>query len=115
MSPEATPNAQEDSASQEDPYEASQVESLPVPQGGIHGEYPPRARRLGLSGQVLLEFVVDAQGRPTKIEVLSATPPGYFEEAARMAVKKCRFLPATRQGKPVPCRLQLPLVFRLAP
>ncbi len=97
------------------PYEVSQVDRLPVAQGGISVPFPARARRQGVSGQVLVEFVVTPQGVPEQIRVVSASPPGYFEEAAREALEKARFQPALREGKPVPCRLQLPLVFRLSP
>ena len=95
------------------PYDASQVDRLPVPQGGISARFPARARRQGVSGQAVVEFVVSPQGIPEQIRVVSASPPGYFEEAAREAVEGCRFQPAWRGGRAVPCRLRLPLEFRL--
>ncbi|MGN0867830.1 MAG: TonB family protein [Oligosphaeraceae bacterium] len=95
------------------PYEVSQVERLPVAQGGIPVHFPARARRQGVSGQAVVEFVVSRQGVPEQIQVVSASPPGYFEEAAREAVEKARFQPALREGKPVPCRLRLPLEFHI--
>ncbi len=94
-------------------YDSSQVDSLPHPKTPISPVFPLRARRDGVSGSVLLEFVVDATGAPRDIRVLSATPPGYFEQAALHAIAHTTFDPASQNASPVPCRVTLPLVFQL--
>lgn len=94
-------------------YDSAQVDSAPHPQSPIHPAFPLRARRDGVSGSVLLEFIVDASGTPHEIHILSATPQGYFEQAALHAVATTRFSPASKNSRPVPCKVTLPLVFQV--
>ncbi len=75
-------------------------------------EYPREARRLGKEGVVVLKLHLDAEGAVESVEVLET--PGYgLDEAARQAVLRSRFHPATVGGVPVPCRAILPVNFRL--
>jgi protein TonB len=75
-------------------------------------EYPREARRLGKEGIVLLKLHLDAEGVVESVEVLET--PGYgLDEAAREAVLRSRFHPATVGGVPVACRAILPVNFRL--
>jgi protein TonB len=63
--------------------------------------YPPRARAEGVSGQVSLSLLIDADGRVLKVEVVDAAPPGVFDAAAVEAVRGWRFEPARYRGQPV--------------
>lgn len=74
--------------------------------------YPPMARRLGKEGKVLLRLTIDEKGELIKIEVLESAPYG-FTEAAIEALKKSKFAPAKKDGKPVPSRALLPVKFIL--
>jgi TonB family protein len=59
----------------------------------------------------MLQLVVDEQGRPTQIAVLS--PLGYgLDEAAIEAVAHWRFQPGTKDGKPVKVVAQVQVTFR---
>lgn len=75
-------------------------------------EYPREARRLGKEGTVVLRLSLDAAGAVSAIEVLE-TPGHGLEEAAREAVLRSRFRPATAGGVPVACQAILPVNFRL--
>lgn len=63
--------------------------------------YPEHARVQGVEGRVIVEYVIDETGVPTELQVVEATPPGVFDEAALRAVSAWRYQPALRYGKPV--------------
>ncbi len=75
--------------------------------------YPRRARMRGTTGRTQIRLTVDADGRVTGVEVLSSTPSGVFEQAARRVGRSLSFRPALRRGNPVPARVTLRLVWRL--
>ncbi len=54
----------------------------------------------GFSGTVILETIIDAQGKVGKIRVLQGQPMG-LTESAEKAAKTWTFKPATLDGKPV--------------
>ena len=49
---------------------------------------------------MVLSVLIDASGRVTKADVVRSKPAGVFDEAARNAVMRWQFSPATYQGKP---------------
>ncbi|HEX6930076.1 MAG TPA: TonB family protein, partial [Gammaproteobacteria bacterium] len=75
--------------------------------------YPRRARRAGEEGHVLLEFTITPQGNVADIDVLEATPRGWFENAARDAIGQWRYQPFTENGEAVARRATQTLEFRL--
>lgn len=66
----------------------------------VDARYPDAARRLNLSGEVVLRIVVEANGTVGKIEVLSPGVAG-MTEAAGDAVRRWTFRPARIAGQPV--------------
>jgi TonB family protein len=66
----------------------------------------------GASGDVVLSFLVTKEGKPQDIRVLSA-PDVSFAEAARDAVSKEAFTPATSHGQAVDCRAHSTMRFML--
>lgn len=94
-------------------YDSGEVDAAPHPRTPVRPVFPLRARREGISGTVLLEFIVDESGAPRDLRIVSATPPGYFEQAARAAVANTLFAPAVKNHRPVPCKVTLPLVFQM--
>ncbi len=74
--------------------------------------YPRMARRRGLEGEVLLELTLGADGRLLSVSVMESAGHG-FDEAALEAVRRARFRPAVRNGRPEACRVLLPVHFRL--
>ena len=53
--------------------------------------YPPEAEQQHIQGSVKVRLNVDIEGNVTEAQVLSADPPGVFEEAVLTAVKQYRF------------------------
>jgi periplasmic protein TonB len=80
----------------------------------INGEeiYPAEARKLGIEGKVVLTITVDADGRVSAARLVSG--PGHgLDEAALEAVRRARFKPATKGGKPVATELRYSYTFLL--
>jgi TonB family protein len=73
---------------------------LPVLVTRVDARYPEAARRLNLSGEVVLRIVVEANGTVGRIDVLSPGPAG-MTEAAGDAVRRWTFRPARVAGQPV--------------
>ena len=94
-------------------YQARQVDRVPRAIGTIQPQYPTDARRRGVEGHLKLMVKIDDLGRVLEAEVLEATPPGVFDEAALAAFKNARFLPALRQGTPVRFQAYMRIEFKL--
>jgi TonB family protein len=74
--------------------------------------YPPTARASEAEADVPLSIVIDTSGRVVDAKVIvSAGHP--FDEAALMAVRAYRFLPAQRNGARVRVRMRWVVQFRL--
>jgi protein TonB len=86
---------------------AAEIASLPTP------EYPPRSRRLGEEGLVLLEVEVLPDGRAGTVRVLRAPDYPRLVDAAIEAVRSAAFRPATTDGRPVRAFVEVPIRFRL--
>ena len=75
-------------------------------------EYPEFARRAGIEGQVVVQFVVDERGNVVDPVVLRS-PNELLSEAALDAVRQSRFTPGQQRGRPVKVRFAVPVTFRL--
>ena len=73
---------------------------LPVALYKPEPEYSDEARRARLSGEVLVQLIIDENGRTRDFKVVRSLGLGLDEEALK-AVKKWRFRPAMKDGKPV--------------
>jgi periplasmic protein TonB len=78
----------------------------------IEPEYSDEARKVKLQGSVMLRIVVDEQGRAESIEITRGLGLGLDERAVE-AVRKWRFSPGTRGGRPVPTAALVEVTFRL--
>jgi len=94
------------------------VETMPEIIGGIVSiqeriRYPELAKRAGIEGTVFIYAFIDAGGTVVKTEIVN-DPGGGLGEAAASAVKEAKFKPGERHGQPVPVRVSIPVMFRLA-
>lgn len=69
--------------------------------------YPPRARRSGLEGYVVVEFSVNSEGVVEAPRVVAAQPRRVFEQAALDAVRRWRYPPRADDAPPVTVRRQI--------
>lgn len=95
-------------------YVARQVDRHPKAIGKIEPAYPEDARRRNLEGTLKLMLRIDPRGRVLDAEVVEATPPGVFDEAALAAFRKARFEPAIRDGRPVRYQAYIRVDFQLS-
>ena len=66
--------------------------------------YPFDAQQKGIEGKVTVKFVVDSTGTPQEPEIVKVDPEeveGIFEEAALECIKRFKYRPAVKGGKPV--------------
>jgi periplasmic protein TonB len=73
--------------------------------------YPWVEYQQRLGGVVRFTLYINAHGGLDKIELIDATPPGHFEDAAWDAVKKLQFAPARKNGRPVKSQKTIDVVF----
>ena len=75
-------------------------------------EYPDKERKARHRGVVVLDLVVDPDGMPRDLKV-SRPLSADFDKAALTAVKKWRFSPATKDGKPIATEIKVEVSFHL--
>jgi TonB family protein len=73
--------------------------------------YPAEALRQGQGGKVVLLVDVDAQGRPTNVQVETSEPKGVFDAAVLESARAWRFQPKIEHGKAVAGRVRVPVAF----
>lgn len=97
----------------EDPefYPARQLDVLPRPLDDVPLRYPETAADQDLSGRVVLLILIDELGMVVEASVISADPPGVFEEAALESFSSVMFSPAIRHGRAVKSRLPVEVNF----
>ena len=79
-----------------------------------HPKYPESLRTAKVEGEVLVQFVVDADGHPQMwtFKVLRSSHPD-FTQSVRETVPLMRFAPAALSGRQVKQLVQMPFVFGL--
>jgi protein TonB len=92
-------------------YSARDVEVHPRALVEVVPDYPADADRQRVSGKVRLQLRLEADGRVSDADVLSATPPGQFEESALKAFRNVRFAPAQKNGRPVRALVLIEVVY----
>jgi len=75
--------------------------------------FPSEMKRQGISGDVVLRFVVEIDGSTSNITIVSSSNRE-FETPAIQAVQKWRFRPGRKAGKDVRTNMQVPISFTLS-
>lgn len=88
-------------------------DAAPVPLARIEPLYPARARLMSTEGDVLIEFIVTADGRTAEARVLQTSHPGLFDKAALAAIARWRFQPARHANAPLAVRVRQLIQFRM--
>jgi TonB family protein len=94
----------------------------PLPVGGavtkpeaiykVKPAYTEGARRIRLAGVVIVQAVIDEQGRVVDVRLVKGLPMG-LDRSAMDAVKQWRFTAATRHGRPVKAYFNLTVRFEV--
>ncbi len=117
----------EDFADDEEEIEDDQpfikVEKMPSFQGGDLNKfrnwvqervrYPQIAQENGVSGKVVLSFVVEKDGTLTNIEVLQSPDRSLADEAVRVLKTSPKWEPGQQRNQPVRVKYTLPVDFRI--
>ena len=75
--------------------------------------YPQIAQENGITGRVLLTFVVERDGSLTNIEVLQTPDRSLSDEAARVLKMSPKWKPGKQRNQAVRVKYTLPVDFRL--
>lgn len=97
--------------------EASDADQIPIPAEDylvtsqvalikdIKIAYPPEAKQANIEGAVVMDLIIDQEGRVRSVSLIRG--PGYgLNEAALEAVKQFLFRPARIQDKPVAVKIR---------
>jgi len=82
----------------------------PKTQTNAKPKYPSSMKDTFVTGEVLVEYVVDTKGKVRTPKIIRSNDP-HFEKPAIDSVMKLRFTPATQNGKPVEETQQMTLYF----
>ncbi len=91
-------------------------DEIPVPVGGWEDltnnlHYPEIAKKAGIEGEVIVELKIDEKGQIISAEVVKGLQA--CDEAALEAVRKTRWIPAKKKGKPIGVTMKIPVGFHL--
>ncbi len=99
-------------------------EQMPIFQGGdlstfrrwvqSNVKYPQIAQEDGISGKVILSFVIERDGKLTNIQVLQTPDRSLSEEAIRVVSSSPKWEPGLQRGTPVRIKYTLPIDFRIS-
>ncbi len=110
---------------QDEPEEVAPVrftEEMPEYPGGMDAlnlflkneiQYPQMARDNNIQGIVLIEFVVEKDGRVTNAKVINSLFPDCDKEAIRGVLAMPKWKPGKNNGKAVRCYYRLPVRFTM--
>lgn len=105
-------------SAQDDEQVFTTVEQMPKLNGdmdSLHNEikYPPEAYEQEVEGRVILQFVVNKNGKAQNIKALRGIGSGLDKEAKRL-IKEANFTPGKQRGEPVNVQMSLPIRFKLS-
>ncbi len=112
---EMPPPPEEEEEEEEDFFVV--VEQMPKLKGGLAKlqgcvNYPEMARKAGIEGRVIVQFIVNEKGNVEEPRVVRGIGGGADKEAVR-CVKQADFQPGMQRGNPVRVQYSLPVVFKL--
>ena len=107
---------------EEQPMNIAMVEQKPEFNGGEAAMYkwlgdnivyPSAAAEEGVSGRVVVEFVVGKDGSITNVRVVRPRHPALDKEAVRVVKAMPNWIPGRNNGQPVKVTYTLPVTFKL--
>jgi periplasmic protein TonB len=79
----------------------------------VRPDYPLSAREEGVTGEVVLGYVVNAEGRVENVKVARSSGDDRLDRAALAAARRWRYRPAVRNGLPQSVKWRRTLHFTL--
>jgi TonB family protein len=93
-----------------DVFEVAEVDVVPVAVRELSPRYPYAMRQREISGEVTVDFVVDAEGEVERTSAASSSQ-SEFEPAALEAVSRWSFTPGRKNGEAVSTHMQVTVRF----
>ena len=93
------------------PVRVAMLPESPTKKVDVRPIYPEVARLARVEGTVILEAVLDTDGRVTQLKVIRSVP--LLDQAALNAVRQWRYAPSTYGGKPVSVLMTITVRFTL--
>jgi protein TonB len=93
-------------------FDISKLDQQPVAKFQARPQFPFEMRRAGISGEVLVDFIVDTNGDVRNAFAVHSSQRE-FEASAVQAVSKWKFRPGRKNGHAVFTHMQVPIVFTL--
>jgi protein TonB len=106
----------------EDPTPFAIIEEQPLFPGGTDAllkylgeniKYPAKAKEAGISGTVIMSFIIEKDGTISNVKVFRGLGGGCNEEAIRVVSKMPRWSPGRQHNQPVRVQFHIPLNFFL--
>ncbi len=100
-----------------------EVQKSPEFEGGVQRlyeflgnqmSYPKKAKKKGVQGRVILQFVVERDGSVSDVEVVKGVDKDLDKEAVRVVKLMPRWVPGEMDGEPVRVKYTLPILFRIS-
>ncbi len=79
---------------------------------GNNIKYPEEAKKEGVSGKVIVDFVITKTGKTDKVRVVRGLHPTLDQEAVRVIKAMPAWTPGKQNGQPVNVSYTLPITFR---
>lgn len=76
-------------------------------------KYPEQAKKDGITGLVMVSFIVNKAGKVTDVKVERSASPLLDAEAVRVIGEMPDWKPGTQHGKTVDVRMTVPVKFNL--
>ena len=96
-----------------------QMPSFPGGQGALmqwpasNMKYPVIAVENGVQGRVLVQFVVEKDGKVTDVHVVKSVDPSLDKEAVRVVAAMPKWIPGKLNGSAVRVKYTVPVTFKL--
>lgn len=94
-------------------FNLDEVDRHPEGIATLQPPYPFQARRLAVEGYVCVRFLVSRTGAVNELTILKAEPEGFFEQTVKNTVRRWRFKPAQKNGRPVETWVKQNIEFKL--
>jgi len=99
-------------AAKDETFDVSDLEKRPEAVSQVAPSYPAELRKAKVEGSVTLIFVLNEEGRVEDPRVENSSRPE-FEKPALEAIRKWRFSPGEKDGKPVRTYIRVPMRFQV--
>ncbi len=110
--PTGRPNTGNIGQGMKDLFDLANLDQAPQARIQAKPNYPFEMRRAGITGDVLVGFIVNSNGDVVEATAIKSSQRE-FEAAAIQAVSKWKFKPGRKGGKAVNTRMQVPIVFSI--